>query len=100
MYGNYRYQSDFARKFYGQGLQKGHQDGRQEGLQKGQQQGEALALLEVLDARGLSVSAMARRRILACTNLAQLKRWLRRAVTVTATNELFGPRPAPRRTAR
>jgi flagellar biosynthesis/type III secretory pathway protein FliH len=28
----YQYQSDFARKYYGQGLEEGHQEGRQEGL--------------------------------------------------------------------
>ena len=108
MYGKYRYQSELARKFYGQGqqdglergLEKGRREGRQEGRQEGQQKGEALAVLEVLDARGLSVSATARRRILGCTSPAQLKRWLRQAVTVTATNQLFGPRPACRPSAR
>ena len=31
----YEYQSDFARKYYGQGLEKGRQEGRQEGREEG-----------------------------------------------------------------
>ena len=90
--GNYRYRSQVARKLYGQGHEEGRQEGRQEG--------EATALLEVLDARGLPVSQNARRRILACTNRAELKRWLRRAVRVASVNELFGPRPSSARITR
>ena len=37
-----------------------------------------MALLEVLDARGITLNAGARQRIQACADLAQLKVWLRR----------------------
>ena len=77
----YEYQSEFARKYFFQG--------EAAGLQKG----EALALLEVLDARGLPISAVARRRILACTDPDQLKRWIRQAATATSVKEFLGTLP-------
>ncbi|WP_281404373.1 hypothetical protein [Pyxidicoccus fallax] len=82
--GTYEYQSEFARRYVAQG--------RQEGLQEG----EKVALLEVLDARGLKVDAEARQRIQECTRPAQLKRWLRRAVVVQSVQELFARAPAAR----
>jgi len=30
-----------------------------------------------------------RRRVMACTNLAQLDRWIKRAVTITSIEQLF-----------
>jgi hypothetical protein len=90
--GNYEYQSEFARKYVALG--------REEGLQEGLQKGETAALLEVLDARGLVVDAAARERIVACTELAQLKRWLRKAVTVHSVQELFEHGPVPKPAAR
>jgi hypothetical protein len=102
--GNYQYQTEFARRYVAQGRQEGHQEGHQEGLQKGRQEGrqegEVAALLEVLDARGLKVDEAARQQILACTDLAQLKVWLRRAVTVKSAQELFASGPAPKPPAR
>lgn len=71
--GKYEYQSEFARKYVAQG----------------RQEGEQAALLEVLDARGLQVDEVARQRIMGCTDLAQLKSWLRKAVTAQSTQELF-----------
>lgn len=80
--GTYQYQSDFARKYVAQG--------RQEGLEEGRHAGEAAALLEVLRARGLKVSVRDRRRIQSCVDSEQLRSWLRAAVHVQATAELFG----------
>ena len=79
--GNYEYQSEFARKYVAQGREEGREEGRQEG--------ELAALMEVLDARGLRVDEASRQRLLACTDLSQLKRWLRKAVTVETVQELF-----------
>jgi hypothetical protein len=76
--GTYEYQSEFARKYVAQG----------------REEGERAALFEVFDARGLKVEEGERHRIQACTDLSQLKRWLRRAVSVQATHELFEPEPA------
>jgi flagellar biosynthesis/type III secretory pathway protein FliH len=83
--GTYEYQSEFARRYLAQG--------REEGLQKGLQEGEMRALLEVLEARGLLVDEQARQRIVACTELEQLKRWLRKAVSVQSVQELFESTP-------
>jgi Arc/MetJ-type ribon-helix-helix transcriptional regulator len=106
--GNYEYQSEFVRKFVAQGLEMGRQEGRQEGRQQGRQEGreeghlegERQALLKVLEARGLTVSAAARRRILACMEQAQLERWLGQAVTVKSVQELFQRKPTPQRASR
>ena len=59
---------------------------------------KATAVLSVLDARGLRVSPSQRDRIVACTKLATLDLWVRRAATIGATSELFEePSPSPRR---
>lgn len=88
--GKYEYQSEFARKYVAQG----RKEGLQEGLEKGLYQGEQSALLEVLDARGLTVDEAARQRIMACMDLSQLKVWLRRAVTAQSVSEIFETAPA------
>jgi hypothetical protein len=93
--GTYQYQSDFARKYIAKGLQKGREEGREEGLYEG----ERTALFKVLEARGLVVKQRARQRILACTDSVQLERWLRKAVSVRTTEELFQPGPVARRKA-
>jgi hypothetical protein len=47
-------------------------------------------VLTVLSARGIPVPSAVREQILACTDLAQLETWLRRAVTATTADDLFG----------
>jgi hypothetical protein len=91
--GTYEYQSEFARKYVAQGREEGLQQGREEGRQAGRYEGEQAALLEVLDARGLQVDAETRQRIMACEDLSQLKRWLRKAVSVESVSALFEPDP-------
>jgi hypothetical protein len=98
--GTYEYQSEFARKYVAQGREEGRQEGREEGRQEGRHEGERAALFEVLDARGLEVDAGTRQQILACTDLSQLKVWLRRAVTAESTQELFAPGAAAKPAAR
>lgn len=75
--GTYEYQSEFARRYLAQGREQGRQEG------------EMSALLEVLEARGFQVDEQSRQRIVACTDPEQLKRWLRRAVSVQSVQELF-----------
>ena len=79
MKGGYEYQSDFARNYVAQGLQ--------EGLLKG----KAQDVLTVLETRGLEVPTGVRERVLAATDLAELDRWIRRAVVVADAGELFTP---------
>ena len=47
------------------------------------------ALFEFLDARGLVVNDEQRDRILDTEDLETIKRWVRRAATITRTEELF-----------
>jgi hypothetical protein len=49
----------------------------------------AADVLDVLDARGLTVSDAQRERILGCSDLEVLKAWLRRAATVATADALF-----------
>jgi hypothetical protein len=102
--GSYVYQTEFVGQWIAKGRQEGMQEGMQEGrkvgleegLQKGLHDGELTALFEVLDARGLEVDDSTRQRLQACTDLAQLKLWVRKAVTVESVEELFTPGPAPK----
>lgn len=91
--GEYEYQSDFARKYYAQGfeegLQQAREERRQQRLEKEFKDGWVISILEVLDGRGVALDAEARQRIQACADLAQLKIWLRRALTVRNAEELF-----------
>ena len=83
--GTYEWQSDFARKYVGQGREEGREQGREEGLLLGKHD----ALLRLLERRGLSVSEHERSRINACDDLEQLDLWFDRAITATAAEELF-----------
>ncbi|MCU0658781.1 MAG: hypothetical protein MUF64_27040 [Polyangiaceae bacterium] len=87
----YEYQSEFARKYYGEGLA--------EGEARGLAEGKAEAVVAVLEGRGLKVTATQRKRILACRDLARLDRWLLKALTATTTAALLPTRkPAARAT--
>jgi hypothetical protein len=66
------YQSDFARRYYGQG----------------KAEGEANALLKILDRRGIEVSDDIRTRITECTDLAQLDRWIDEAATAEKIDDI------------
>jgi hypothetical protein len=73
----YEYQSEFARKYYG--------EGRTEGLVEG----EARALLTTLRVRGIAVSDADRERILAQKDPQQLERWLEKAAVATSLAEVL-----------
>ncbi|GHD90500.1 hypothetical protein GCM10010508_35470 [Streptomyces naganishii JCM 4654] len=61
-------------------------EGRAEALvQKG-----AEDVLLVLEARGLDVSEVVRERVTSCRDLEVLRRWLTRAVSLEAAEEIFG----------
>jgi hypothetical protein len=68
-----RYQSDFARRYYGQG--------------------QADAVVTALETRGIEVPADVLERITSCTDLDQLTSWVRRAVTVRTAQDLFAESP-------
>jgi len=73
-----------------QGLEQGVEQGLAEGRIAGRVAGEADAILRVLDARGLKVTAAQRERIDGCTDLKQLQEWITRAVTVAKVADIFG----------
>ena len=98
--GEYEYQSEFFRELVAQGLEQGRQEGRQEGREEGHLEGERQALLKVLEARGFTVEGTAQQRIQACTERAQLERWLSQAVTVKSVQELFKRKATPKRAGR
>lgn len=83
--GTYEYQSDFARKYFFEGVEKGKTEGRAEGEAKGR----AFAVIQVLRARGISVEKDVEDRILACTDTTVVDRWIARAVVVTSAEQLF-----------
>jgi hypothetical protein len=59
------------------------------GEARGEAKGKAGAVLEILTNRGFALTDDQRRRVLGCEDLAMLDRWIRRALTVTAADELF-----------
>jgi hypothetical protein len=69
----YEYQSDFVRRYVFQG----------------RAEGEAVAVLTILETRGVPVPDDARSRITGCTDLDELNAWVRRAVTATTVDDLF-----------
>jgi hypothetical protein len=73
--------SPIAKEHFGRGMREGKKEGKREG--------EAEAILLVLEARGLDVTDADRERITGCTDLRQLKKWLRRAATAEKTSDLF-----------
>ncbi|GHC71278.1 hypothetical protein GCM10007079_03510 [Nocardiopsis terrae] len=83
--GTYEWQSDFARKYVGQGREEGLEEGREAGLVQGKRE----ALLRLLDVLPVSVGPDARRRIEECADSDRLDTWITRAVGVKHTDELF-----------
>ncbi len=64
-------------------------DGFQEGEAKGEAKGKAESVLAVLAARGLAVTEAQRARILTCSDLAELDRYLQRAITAGSTDDVL-----------
>jgi hypothetical protein len=65
------------------------QEGVRRGEAKGKAEGKAEALLAILEARDVPVSAEERARILDCKDAPELDRWLRKAVTAQTVAELL-----------
>jgi hypothetical protein len=71
------------------GEAKGQAIGEAKGQAIGEAKGEANALLLVLAARQLEVTAAERERIMGCTDLTQLSDWITRATTAPRVADLF-----------
>ena len=85
----WRYQSDFARKYFDEGEATGLAKGLAEGLAEGEAKGKAEDVLAVLHARGITVPTEVRVRVTECTDTCQLGVWLIRAVTAASVAEIF-----------
>lgn len=100
----HEYRSELFRNIYEKGAAEGEAKGAAEGKAKGAAEGEARAILRVLAARGIPISAGIRKTILACTDQATLDRWIDRAAFAGTAAELVqAPAPvrrAAKRTAR
>lgn len=83
--GTYEWQSDFARKYVGQGREEGREEGLEEGLVKGKRE----AILRLLEAHEVPVDASTRSRIEECSELERLDTWFTRAITAESADELF-----------
>lgn len=86
---NYKFQSDFAKRFVAEGLAEGLAKGLAEGLTKGEAKGRQSTLLAILDARGLVLSETQLARIEACADIEVLERWARAAAVATSTDLIF-----------
>jgi hypothetical protein len=73
----YEYQSDFAKKYYGQGRDEGRAEARA---------GDVLTVLRV---RGVAVPDAARERILAQKDPSLLERWLERAILAPSVADVL-----------
>jgi hypothetical protein len=70
-------------------LQQFLSESQRRSFAKGQAEGMAKAVLKILAKRGISTAESERQRILDCTDLATLDRWLDRALTLETIDELF-----------
>lgn len=78
---SYEYQSEFAKKYVAQGRAEGRTEGRIEAA--------ARVVLLVLQARGVTVPAAVRERILAQKDRGQLERWLQKAAVASSLAEVM-----------
>jgi hypothetical protein len=87
--------SDWGREIFANGVAEGKVEGERLGIAKGQLlgqvEGRAAAVIALLEIRGLSVSTAIHERVMACTDLALLDRWFRRAATAHSVEETFAP---------
>jgi hypothetical protein len=84
------------------GTAKGRAEGKAEGKVIGEAKGKQDALLTLLAARGLAVTAANRARIKACDKTATLDRWIARAATALSVTAVLGAarrRPQARKKA-
>lgn len=82
---DYEFKSNFARKYYGRGLEEGEVIG----LEKGRRTEAARAVLTILSKRKLPLTDEQRATILGTTDLDTLTQWIGRSVDTSSTEELL-----------
>jgi hypothetical protein len=88
----YEFKSDYFRNRIAQGVAEGVAEGVARGVAQGVAQGSARAVLAVLSARNVPLGEAQRARILECTDVALLERWVTRAATAAAADDVFSER--------
>jgi flagellar biosynthesis/type III secretory pathway protein FliH len=76
-------------KFFSEAHRRSYADGKAKGEAEGEAKGEAKALLLILRRRGLAMTDDQQRRIVTCTDLATVERWLDGAFSVASVDELL-----------
>jgi hypothetical protein len=82
---------DVARKAFEMNAQAGKLISRwhTDSFEKGEAMGIAKTIISMLEARRLTVTESQRQRVLDCTDVTQLNRWVDRSVTITDVAALF-----------
>ncbi len=92
--GKYDLVTEFQRKHFAAGEDKGREVGFREGIEKGIEkgvaQGTAQALLKILTRRSLPISQQQRMMIESCNDPSTLQRWIDRSFDVATVDELLG----------
>ena len=88
--GKYDLVTEFQRKHFAAGEDKGREVGFREGIEKGVAQGTAQALLKILTRRSLPISQQQRMMIESCNDPSTLQRWIDRSFDVASVDELLG----------
>ncbi len=92
-FANYVPTNPFYYQALEKGLAQGREEGREEGLEKGLEagrgEGERDALRVILRTRGLTPTAHHEARIGACNDVAILREWVARAVTVASVDDVL-----------
>lgn len=92
--------SDWSKDIFAKGLAageaKGLAAGEAKGLTAGEAHGRAKDILLLLELRRLATTPRQRRLITQCTNIAQLDRWFRNAVTAKSIDAVLAREPSPR----
>ncbi len=78
-------------KFFSEAQRRNFERGRAEGKAQGAAAALLKVLLRILMRRGLTLGAEQKRRIIECTDLAMLERWLDRSLSVSSVDELLKP---------
>ncbi len=73
--------------------EQGRKEGRLEGVAEGVVEGKRSALITLLEARGLSLSARELAHIVACSDPSALDQWIALAANASSTADVLRPAP-------
>jgi hypothetical protein len=76
-------------KFFSEAHRRSYAEGQAKGEAEGEAKGKAEALMMILKRRGMAMTDEQQRRIVTCTDLATIDRWLDGAFSVASVDELL-----------